>query len=141
VLRCLEPPPLLSWEDYHGPFQKVVGVFARKLELESVRPPRYKPGTVLCFLEVKDKFILLVRDGRGSTMSFLSGNRDQSLRSPCFSRHAPPIHVQGTLQHDRNRQPNTCVRTIIEVVPVIIVVVKVVAVIPVLCPGFGPRVN
>jgi hypothetical protein len=59
---CLEPPPVLSWEDYHGPFQKVLGVFARKLELKSVRPPRNKPGTVLCSLEVKDKFILFVRD-------------------------------------------------------------------------------
>jgi hypothetical protein len=59
---CLEPPPLLSWEDYRGPFQKVVGAFARKLELKAVRPPRYKPGTVLCSLDVKDKFALFVRD-------------------------------------------------------------------------------
>ena len=60
---CVEPPPtLLSWQDYHGPFQKVVGAFARKLELKSVHPPRYKPGTVLCSLEVKDKFTLFVRD-------------------------------------------------------------------------------
>jgi hypothetical protein len=50
---CLEPPPLLKWQDYHGPFQKVAGAFARKLELKSVHPPRYKPGTVLCALEVK----------------------------------------------------------------------------------------
>jgi hypothetical protein len=28
---CLQPPPLLSWQDYQGPFQKVVGAFARKL--------------------------------------------------------------------------------------------------------------
>ncbi len=33
---CLEPPPLLSWKDYQGPFQKVVGAFARKLNLKSV---------------------------------------------------------------------------------------------------------
>ena len=62
VAPCLQPPPLLSWEDYHGPFQKVVGLFAQKLELKSVHPPRYKPGTVLCSLEVKDKFSLFVRD-------------------------------------------------------------------------------
>jgi hypothetical protein len=59
---CLEPPPLLSWEDYRGPFQKVVGAFAQKLELKSVHPPRYKPGTVLCSLDAKDKFTLFVRD-------------------------------------------------------------------------------
>lgn len=59
---CLEPPPLLRREDYHGPFQKLVGAFAQKLELKSVHPPRYKPATVLCSLEVKDKFTLFVRD-------------------------------------------------------------------------------
>jgi hypothetical protein len=59
---CLEPSPLLRWQDYQGPFQKVVGAFARKLELKSVHPPRYKAGTVLCSLEVKDKFTLFVRD-------------------------------------------------------------------------------
>jgi len=59
---CLDPTPLLKWQDYHGPFQKVAGAFARKLELKSVHPPRYKPGTVLCSLEVKDKFTLFVRD-------------------------------------------------------------------------------
>ncbi len=59
---CLQPPPLLSWEDYHGPFQKVVGAFAGKLELKSALPLHYKPGTVLCSLEVKDKFTLFIRD-------------------------------------------------------------------------------
>ncbi len=59
---CVQPPPLLRWQDYQGPFQKVVGTLARKLELKSVQPPHYKPGTVLCSLEVKDKFTLFVRD-------------------------------------------------------------------------------
>ena len=31
---CLEPPPLLRWQDYHGPFQKLVGAFAGKLETQ-----------------------------------------------------------------------------------------------------------
>ena len=68
---CLEPAPVFSWEDYHGPLQKVVGAFARKLELKSVHSPRYKPGTVLCSLEVKDKFTLFVRD-TVDPISFLS---------------------------------------------------------------------
>ncbi len=59
---CLEPAPLLSWQDYHGPFQKLVGAFGQKLELKSVHPPQYKPGTALCSLDVKDKFTLFVRD-------------------------------------------------------------------------------
>jgi hypothetical protein len=59
---CVEPPPLLRWQDYQGKFQKLVGTFARKLERKSVHPPHYKPGAVLCTLEVKDKFLLFVQD-------------------------------------------------------------------------------
>jgi len=68
---CLEPAPLLRWQDYQGPFQKVVGAFARKLELKAAHPPRYLPGTVLCSLDVKDKFILFVHDTI-DPISFLS---------------------------------------------------------------------
>lgn len=53
---------MVSWEDYQGPFAKVVGVFARKLERKSVHPPHYKPGAVLCTLELKDKFFLFVEE-------------------------------------------------------------------------------
>jgi hypothetical protein len=59
---CVEPPPLVRWEDYQGKFKKLVGTFARKLERKSVHPPHYKPGAVLCTLEVKDKFLLFVQD-------------------------------------------------------------------------------
>jgi hypothetical protein len=90
---CLEPPPtLLRWQDYHGPFQKVVGGFARKLELKSVQPPHYKPGTVLCSLKVKDKFTLFVRD-TFDPISFLSAAFDAGLdqasnRDPTFGQGA-----------------------------------------------------
>ena len=89
---CLEPPPLLKWQDYHGPFQKVVGTFAMKLELKSVHPPRYKPGTVLCSLEVKDKFGLFVRD-TFNPISFLevafnAGLDQTSNRDPTFGQGA-----------------------------------------------------
>jgi hypothetical protein len=53
---------MVSWQDYEGPFAKVVGVFGRKLERKSVHPPHYKPGDVLCTLDLKDKFILFVQD-------------------------------------------------------------------------------
>jgi hypothetical protein len=68
---CLDPPPLVRWEDYEGPLRKVVGSLARGLERKSVRPPHYKPGTVLCSLELKDKFLLFIRDS-SEPIAFLS---------------------------------------------------------------------
>jgi hypothetical protein len=59
---CVEPPPLVRWQDYNGPLAKTVGIFARKLERKSAHPPHYKPGAVLCSLELRDKFILFVMD-------------------------------------------------------------------------------
>ena len=91
-VRCLEPPPLLRWQDYQGPFQKTVGIFAGKLELKSAHPPHYKPGTVLCSLEVKDKFMLFVRDAF-DPISFLeaafgAGLDHASNRDPTFGQGA-----------------------------------------------------
>lgn len=59
---CVQPAPLVSWQDYNGPLAKIVGAFGRKLERKSVHPPRYKPGAVLCTLEPKEKFLLFVQD-------------------------------------------------------------------------------
>ncbi|HXJ16996.1 MAG TPA: hypothetical protein VNM68_07335 [Candidatus Polarisedimenticolia bacterium] len=59
---CVEPAPMLRWQDYQGPFARAVGVFARKLERKSVHAPHYKPGAVLCTLELKDKFILFAQE-------------------------------------------------------------------------------
>jgi hypothetical protein len=59
---CVEPPPMVRIEDYNGPFQKVVGTFARPLERKSVHPPHYKPGAKLCTLTLKGKFVLFVQD-------------------------------------------------------------------------------
>jgi len=53
---------MVQWEDYQGKFRKVGGMFARKLERKSVNISHYKPGAVLCTLEAKDKFLLLVHD-------------------------------------------------------------------------------
>ncbi|MBZ5604555.1 MAG: hypothetical protein LAO79_19815, partial [Acidobacteriia bacterium] len=53
---------MVRWEDYNGPLQKVVGAFARGVERKSVHPLHYKPGTVLCSLELKDKFLLFVQE-------------------------------------------------------------------------------
>lgn len=62
VAPCLEPPPIVRWQDYQGKFQKSVGIFARKLERKTVPRPRYKPGAVLCTLVVRDKFQLFMRN-------------------------------------------------------------------------------
>jgi len=85
---CLEPPPLIRFEDYDGPFAKIVGAFGRKLERKAVHPPRYKPGARLCSLEPKAKFLLFIHDST-DPISFLSsgfnagmdqaGNKDPSF--------------------------------------------------------------
>jgi hypothetical protein len=76
VAPCMEPPPLVSLKDYNGPLNKVVGIFARALERKSVHPPHYKPGVVLCSLELKDKFSVcpgLVGPGDISECCLLGG--------------------------------------------------------------------
>jgi hypothetical protein len=89
---CLEPVPLVRWEDYQGPLQKVVGTFARKLERKSAHPHHYKPGAMLCSLEVKDKFLLFVQD-TFDPVSFLSAGFNAGLdqaanQDPTFGQGA-----------------------------------------------------
>jgi hypothetical protein len=59
---CVQPPPMVQLQDYNGPFHKVIGTFTRKLDRQSVRDPHYRPGFVLCSLEIKDKFFLFLHD-------------------------------------------------------------------------------
>jgi hypothetical protein len=59
---CIEPAPLLRLRDYSGPFKKAVGIFAQKLEITAVRQPQFRPGVILCSLNLKDKFVLFLRD-------------------------------------------------------------------------------
>jgi hypothetical protein len=60
--QCVQPPPMVQLQDYNGPFQKVIGTLTRKLDRQSVHLPHYKPGLVLCSLEIKDKFFLFLHD-------------------------------------------------------------------------------
>ena len=88
VAPCLEPPPLVRWDEYHGPFQKAEGVFARKVERKAVRVPRFKPDTLLCSLQTKDKFKLFLHD-TFDPVSFLAAGfnagMDQAAdRDPSF---------------------------------------------------------
>lgn len=72
---CIQPAPTVRIEDYQGPLRKVVGTFAGKLELKTVRTPHappYRPGVMLCTLRPKDKFLLSVRDFL-DPLTFLGG--------------------------------------------------------------------
>jgi hypothetical protein len=92
AVPCLEPPPLVSLSDYNSPLKKTVGVFARALERKSVHQPHYKPGVVLCSLELKDKFVLFVQDSLDPVALLSSGfgaGMDQaSGRDPTFGQGA-----------------------------------------------------
>jgi len=59
---CLEPPPMVRWQDYNGPMAKIVGTLGAKLDRPAVNLPNYKAGQILCSLGVKDKFLLFVHD-------------------------------------------------------------------------------
>jgi len=75
---CLEPPPMVRWEDYQGPLHKTVAALTRKLERTTVHPPHYKTGTVLCSLELDDKFFLFAQDAV-DPLSFLSAGFNAGL--------------------------------------------------------------
>ncbi len=89
---CVEPPPLVNLKDYNGPLRKAVGVFARALERKSVHPPHYKPGVVLCSLELKDKFVLFVQDSLDPvtflSSGFWAGMDQASDKDPTFGQGA-----------------------------------------------------
>ena len=87
---CVQPAPMVRPEDYNGPFKKVVGFFAGPMERKSVHPPHYKPGVVLCSLDLKDKFILFVRDsydpGTFVTAGFSAGISQAENDDPTFGQ-------------------------------------------------------
>ena len=92
VSPCLEPLPLVSWDESQGPFQKAVGVLGRTLERKSAPQTHYKPGTLLCSLEPKEKFTLFLHDAF-DPLSFLSAGfyagLDQAQnRDPTFGQGA-----------------------------------------------------
>ena len=90
---CLEPPPLVRWENYQGKFKKVIGTFARRLERKTVHPPHhYKPGGVLCTLEPRDKFLLFVHDTVDPVtfinVAYNAGIRQAENSDPTFGQGA-----------------------------------------------------
>ncbi len=73
---CIQPAPMVRWQDYQGPFAKVVGIFGRELERTSARPPlsaHYMLGARLCTFSVKDKFFLFVRSSTAPVTFLAAG--------------------------------------------------------------------
>jgi hypothetical protein len=89
---CVQPAPMVGWGDYQGPFAKVVGVFARRLERKTVHAPHYKPGAVLCTLELKDKFVLFAQETLDPvtflTVGFDAGLDQAQNRQPSYGQGA-----------------------------------------------------
>ena len=86
----MQPAPMVRLQDYNGPFQKTVGLFAGPLVRKSVHPLHYKPGAVLCTLELKDKFLLFVRDsydpGTFLSAAFNAGESQGEDGDPAFGQ-------------------------------------------------------
>lgn len=61
-VMCLEPPDMIRWQDYNGPFAKLVGTLGSKLDRPSVHLPHYKAGDILCSFSPMDKFKYFVQD-------------------------------------------------------------------------------
>jgi hypothetical protein len=59
---CIQPAPMIEWQDYEGPLADVVGFFGKKLEVRAVHGATYKPGALLCTLTTKEKAKLFVAD-------------------------------------------------------------------------------
>lgn len=64
---------MVSLADYDGPLKKIAGLFTRQLERKTVHPPHYKPGVALCSLELKDKFLLFVRESHDPVTFLAAG--------------------------------------------------------------------
>lgn len=97
VAPCLQPPPIVRWQDYQGPLAKVVGAFGRRLERKSVGTPHYKPGTVLCSLTLNSKFRLFAAD-TFDPITFLTVGFDSALGQVHDSQ---PAFGQGALGYGR----------------------------------------
>jgi len=94
---CLQPPPLVGWRDYNGPFAKLAGTFARKLERKAVHPPQYRPGVMLCSLEPGAKFLLFLQDSTDPA-SVLAAGFNAALDQ---ATNRDPTFGQGSLGYTR----------------------------------------
>src|SRR2546427_11722063 len=89
--ECVEPPPMVRWQDYAGPLKETGGAFAGRLERKSAHPPHYKPGAVLCSFAPKDKFIVFVQD-TVDPVTFLGAGFDAGIDQ---AQNSDPTFGQG----------------------------------------------
>src|SRR3989454_9759448 len=89
--ECVEPPPMVTWQDYDGPLKKTVGTFAGRLERKSAHPPHYKPGAGLCSFAPTAKFILFVQDTI-DPVTFLGAGFDAGIDQ---AQNSDPTFGQG----------------------------------------------
>jgi len=94
---CLEPAPIIDWEEYQGKFKKSVGVFARKLERKSVPRAHYKAGALLCTLVPRDKFLLFLRNTFDPASFFSIGFNAAKNQA----QHSEPSFGQGAAGYGR----------------------------------------
>jgi hypothetical protein len=94
---CVQPAPMVRWEDYNGPLGKLVGTFARPLERKAVPLPHYKPGLKLCTLKLKDKFALFVQDSL-DPVAFLGAGFDAGIDQ---AENTDPSYGQGAQGYGR----------------------------------------
>jgi hypothetical protein len=86
---CLEPQKLPGIDEYEGPMKKMVGMFGRAIERNSVyREPHFLAGATLCAFGPKEKFIQFLQ-GTIDPMVILSaafeaGIDQSSNRDPSF---------------------------------------------------------
>lgn len=59
---CMQPAPMVTFQNYTGPFSRTAVLFERKLERRSVKEVQYKAGARLCTFAVKQKFLLFIDD-------------------------------------------------------------------------------
>jgi hypothetical protein len=88
---CLQRQHTVTLQDYNGPLQKTVALFTQQLERKSVHPPHYKPGVVLCSLDLKDKFFLFVH-GSFDPVIFLGSGFNAGISQ---AENADPTFGQG----------------------------------------------
>jgi len=100
---CVQPAPMVRWQDYDGPLKKTVGTFARRLERKSTHVPHYKAGAVLCSFAPKDKFILFVQD-MIDPVTFLGVGFDAGIDQ---AQNSDPTFGQGAAGYGKRFAANT----------------------------------
>ncbi len=92
---CVQPAPVLRWQDYDGKYAKTVSIFARRLDRTSVHPQsHYKPGVALCTLQTKEKFIIFVENS-SDPLAFITAGFNAGLNQAEDTQHSYGQGAEG----------------------------------------------